>query len=87
MRPKQFAVLPTIGPPHEQPVHRDLNADLPRIVSPKANYLIDDTGKRYLETPCWRGCGVLPWPMITPPFGPPIKAQVDTLAFAPYRGL
>ncbi|WP_138924237.1 aspartate aminotransferase family protein [Sulfitobacter sp. BSw21498] len=60
--------------------HRDLNADLPRIVSAQGNYLIDDTGKRYLDA-CG-GAAVSCLGHDHPTVRAAIKAQVDTLAFA-----
>ncbi len=60
--------------------HRDLNADLPTVVSGHGSYLIDDTGRRYLDA-----CGGAAVSCIghsNAKVREAIKAQVDTLAFA-----
>ncbi|MFQ1701663.1 aspartate aminotransferase family protein [Loktanella agnita] len=60
--------------------HRDLNAELPVIVSGDGSYLIDDTGRRYLDA-----CGGAAVSCIghsNAKVREAIKAQVDTLAFA-----
>ncbi len=60
--------------------HRDLTRPMPSIVRGEGNYLIDDTGKRYLDA-----CGGAAVSCIGhdhQTVRDAIKAQVDTLAFA-----
>jgi len=60
--------------------HRDLTTSLPVIVGGEGNYLIDDTGMRYLDA-CG-GAAVSCLGHDHPKIREAIKAQVDTLAFA-----
>ena len=60
--------------------HRDLNSDLPTVVAGDGNFLIDATGKRYLDA-CG-GAAVSCLGHDHPKVREAIKAQVDKLAFA-----
>ncbi|SFT17190.1 hypothetical protein SAMN04488040_0042 [Sulfitobacter marinus] len=60
--------------------HRDLNSDLSVVVAGDGNFLIDATGKRYLDA-CG-GAAVSCLGHDHPKVREAIKAQVDTLAFA-----
>ncbi|MGC1506741.1 MAG: aspartate aminotransferase family protein [Sulfitobacter sp.] len=60
--------------------HRDLCATLPVVVGGDGNYLIDDSGKRYLDA-CG-GAAVSCLGHDHPKIREAIKAQVDKLAFA-----
>ncbi|SFR45276.1 aspartate aminotransferase family protein [Litoreibacter janthinus] len=60
--------------------HRDLNSDLPVVVAGDGNFLIDATGKRYLDA-CG-GAAVSCLGHDHPKVREAIKAQVDKLAFA-----
>jgi adenosylmethionine-8-amino-7-oxononanoate aminotransferase len=60
--------------------HRDLNSNLPYVVAGDGNYLIDDSGKRYLDA-CG-GAAVSCLGHDHQKVRDAIKAQVDSLAFA-----
>lgn len=60
--------------------HRDLNSDLPIVVAGDGNYLIDASGRRYLDA-CG-GAAVSCLGHDHPKVREAIKAQVDQLAFA-----
>lgn len=60
--------------------HRDLNSDLPVVVGGDGNYLIDASGRRYLDA-CG-GAAVSCLGHDHPKVREAIKAQVDQLAFA-----
>ena len=60
--------------------HRDLHSDLPVVVGGDGNYLIDETGRRYLDA-CG-GAAVSCLGHDHPKVREAIKAQVDQLAFA-----
>lgn len=60
--------------------HRDLTTSLPIVVGGDGNYLIDDSGRRYLDA-CG-GAAVSCLGHDHPKVREAIKAQVDTLAFA-----
>ncbi len=60
--------------------HRDLVSDLPVVVSTEGNYLIDETGRRYLDA-CG-GAAVSCLGHDNEKVREAIKAQVDQLAFA-----
>ena len=65
---------------HSDVFHRDLNSDLPVVVAGDGNYLIDASGKRYLDA-----CGGAAVSCVGhnhPAVREAIKAQVDQLAFA-----
>jgi len=68
------------APPRSYVFHRTLTSQLPVIVGGDGNYLIDDTGKRYLDACC--GAAVSCLGHDHPVVRAAIKAQVDTLAFA-----
>lgn len=60
--------------------HRSLSSDLPTVVGGRGNYLIDDSGREYLDA-CG-GAAVSCLGHDHPKVREAIKAQVDTLAFA-----
>ncbi|WP_089947718.1 aspartate aminotransferase family protein [Litoreibacter albidus] len=60
--------------------HRSLTSDLPTVVGGRGNYLIDDSGRAYLDA-CG-GAAVSCLGHDHPKVREAIKAQVDTLAFA-----
>jgi len=61
-------------------LHRNLTAELPEIVSGDGNYLIDETGRRYLDA-CG-GAAVSCLGHDNPKVRAAIKEQVDKIAFA-----
>jgi len=61
-------------------LHRNLTAELPAIVSGDGNYLIDETGRRYLDA-CG-GAAVSCLGHDNPKVRAAIKEQVDKIAFA-----
>lgn len=61
-------------------LHRSLNTALPTVVGGEGNYLIDDTGKRYLDA-CG-GAAVSCLGHDNPKVREALKAQLDRVAFA-----